>query len=84
MKTLLKTFFIGLIILILNVTMGGWAWYTISGLTNVITNSSGWLVVAIFSLFMVALAMIIFIIIAQGVVVLQLIKESKVGEKSNE
>ena len=84
MKTLLKAFFIGLLILIANVIIAGWAWHMIGGLINVITNSSGWLVVAIFLLFVIMLAAIIFLITAQGAIILQLINESKVKEKSDE
>ena len=84
MKTVLKTFFIGILILASNTIVAAWAWYSISGLIIAITNSSGWLSVGLFLGFIIMLAMIVAVIIAEGAIVLQLINESKVEEKSNE
>ena len=84
MKTLLKTFFVGILILVINTLVAAWAWYSISGMITAITNSSGWLSVGLFLGFIIMLAMILSVIIAEGAIVLQLINESKVKEKPNE
>ena len=83
MKTLLKTFLVGIIMLMINTIVAVWAWYSISGMIAAITNSSGWLSVGLFLGFIIMLAVILSVIIAEGAIVLQLINESKVKEKSD-
>lgn len=85
MKTIMKSFIIGTLLLIANVGIAAWICNIFNGLLNCIDNFSGWLAIGAFILLLLALGSVVFFLIYQGSVVLCLATENtKLKEKVNE
>lgn len=85
MKTIMKSFIVGTLLLIANIGIAGWIYTTFKGLFNCINNFSGWLAIGAFILLLLALGVIVFFLIFQGALVLSLANENtKLKEKVNE
>jgi SNF family Na+-dependent transporter len=85
MKNVMKALFLGILILIINIGIGGWGYHSITGLLDVINNNTSWLAVLAFIMLLLVIALVGFYLICQGALAYYLIdKERKFKEKCDE